>query len=159
MTLLTGSRITQSFLLTVKTRKPQCLCVLQSEQRKRMSTNHAAVHKGKPPPSRSAPAIIDMQSTTEEPPLGESELFLRTRDEVSSGTWYKTLLLPGTLTTPKALNTPGMKFADGHGLKGPTGKGRQTRKMNLYQAIRDALGWVYINLFSLSPHPSFSAPP
>ncbi|EAL23250.1 hypothetical protein CNBA3660 [Cryptococcus deneoformans B-3501A] len=120
MTLLTGSRITQSFLLTVKTRKPQCLCLLQSEQRKRMSTNHAAVHKGKPPPSRSAPAIIDMQSTTEEPPLGESELFLRTRDE--------------------ALNTPGMKFADGHGLKGPTGKGRQTRKMNLYQAIRDALG-------------------
>lgn len=86
MMLLTGSRITQSFLLTVKTREPQCLCLLQSEQRKRMSTNHAAIDKRKPPPSRSAPAIIDMQSTTEEPPLGESELFLRTRDEVSSGT-------------------------------------------------------------------------
>ncbi|ADV19559.1 2-oxoisovalerate dehydrogenase E1 component, beta subunit [Cryptococcus gattii Ru294] len=120
MVLLTGSRMTQSFLLAVKTRKPPCLCLLQSEQRKHMSTNDAAVQKGKPRPSRSAPAIIDMQSTTEEPPLGESELFLRTTDE--------------------ALNTPGMKFSDGHGLKGPTGKGRQTRKMNLYQAIRDALG-------------------
>lgn len=33
-----------------------------------------------------------------------------------------------------------MTFTDGHGIRGPTGKGRQTRKMNLYQAIRDALG-------------------
>ncbi|KAL7421608.1 hypothetical protein Q5752_003377 [Cryptotrichosporon argae] len=39
-----------------------------------------------------------------------------------------------------ALATPGLTFTDGHGLRGPSGKGRQTRKMNLYQAIRDALG-------------------
>lgn len=47
--------------------------------------------------------------------------------------------MPIVLTT-QSLATPGLKFTDGHGLRGPTGKGRQTRKMNLYQAIRDALG-------------------
>lgn len=44
----------------------------------------------------------------------------------------------GALTT-LALATEGLVFADGHGLRGPTGKGRETRKMNLHQAIRDAL--------------------
>lgn len=39
----------------------------------------------------------------------------------------------------QALATEGLVFADGHGLRGPTGKGRETRKMNLHQAIRDAL--------------------
>ncbi|WVQ80840.1 hypothetical protein IAT38_002947 [Cryptococcus sp. DSM 104549] len=72
------------------------------------------------PPSRSAPTIRDAESTTEEPSLGESPLFLHTSAE--------------------ALATPGLKFTDGHGIRGPTGKGRQTRRMNLYQAIRDALG-------------------
>ncbi|WVF71326.1 hypothetical protein IAT40_006129 [Kwoniella sp. CBS 6097] len=71
-------------------------------------------------PSRSAPSINPVPPTTEEPSLGESPLFLHTREE--------------------ALATPGLNFTDGHGLKGPTGKGRQTRRMNLYQAIRDALG-------------------
>lgn len=93
MVLLTGSRITQSFLLAVKTRTPPCLCLLQSQQRKHMSTNDAAVQKGKPRPSRSAPAIIDMQSTTEEPPLGESELFLRTTDEVSFGVMIQNITI------------------------------------------------------------------
>nr|XP_019011019.1 2-oxoisovalerate dehydrogenase E1 component, beta subunit [Kwoniella pini CBS 10737]OCF49800.1 2-oxoisovalerate dehydrogenase E1 component, beta subunit [Kwoniella pini CBS 10737] len=70
--------------------------------------------------SRSAPTILPSEPTMEEPSLGECSLFLHTSDE--------------------ALSTPGLKFTDGHGLKGPTGKGRQTRRMNLYQAIRDALG-------------------
>ncbi|WWC89171.1 uncharacterized protein L201_004089 [Kwoniella dendrophila CBS 6074] len=70
--------------------------------------------------SRSAPTIQPPAATTEEPSLGESPLFLH--------------------TTETALSTPGIRFTDGHGLKGPTGKGRQTRRMNLYQAIRDALG-------------------
>nr|XP_018262807.1 2-oxoisovalerate dehydrogenase E1 component, beta subunit [Kwoniella dejecticola CBS 10117]OBR84965.1 2-oxoisovalerate dehydrogenase E1 component, beta subunit [Kwoniella dejecticola CBS 10117] len=70
--------------------------------------------------SRSAPTILPSEPTTEEPSLGESLLFLHTSEA--------------------ALATPGLRFTDGHGLKGPTGKGRQTRRMNLYQAIRDALG-------------------
>ncbi|WRT66528.1 uncharacterized protein IL334_003487 [Kwoniella shivajii] len=70
--------------------------------------------------SRSAPSINPSPPTTEEPSLGESPLFLHTSEE--------------------ALATPGLRFTDGHGLRGPTGKGRQTRRMNLYQAIRDALG-------------------
>ena len=40
----------------------------------------------------------------------------------------------------QALASPGLTFTDGHGLRGLSGKGRQTRRMNLYQAIRDALG-------------------
>jgi 2-oxoisovalerate dehydrogenase E1 component beta subunit len=43
------------------------------------------------------------------------------------------------------LATKGLVFADGHGLKGPTGKGRETRKMNLHQAIRDALRTVLVS--------------
>ncbi|WVQ67499.1 uncharacterized protein L199_005699 [Kwoniella botswanensis] len=70
--------------------------------------------------SRSAPSINPAPPTMEEPSLGESRLFLHTTEET--------------------LATPGIRFTDGHGLKGPTGKGRQTRRMNLYQAIRDALG-------------------
>ncbi|KAK8846514.1 hypothetical protein IAR55_005600 [Kwoniella newhampshirensis] len=72
-----------------------------------------------PRPSRSAPTILESKQP-EEPSLGESASFRHTAEE--------------------ALATPGLKFADGHGLKGPTGRGRQTRRMNLYQAIRDALG-------------------
>ncbi|WVR06890.1 hypothetical protein IAU60_003926 [Kwoniella sp. DSM 27419] len=71
------------------------------------------------PPSCAAPVINASAPTQEEPSLGESRLFLHTSEE--------------------ALATPGLKFADGHGLKGPTGKGRRTRRMNLYQAIRDGL--------------------
>ncbi|WWD21833.1 hypothetical protein CI109_106321 [Kwoniella shandongensis] len=74
---------------------------------------------GKPRQSRSAPTIIESKQP-EEPSLGESAHFKHTSEE--------------------ALATPGIKFSDGHGLKGPTGRGRQTRRMNLYQAIRDALG-------------------
>ncbi|ORX35773.1 Thiamin diphosphate-binding protein [Kockovaella imperatae] len=40
----------------------------------------------------------------------------------------------------EALATKGLTFADGHGLKGPNGRGREVRRMNLHQAIRDALG-------------------
>jgi 2-oxoisovalerate dehydrogenase E1 component beta subunit len=55
-----------------------------------------------------------------EPALGDSNILLKTKEE--------------------ALATPGLKFTDGHGLKGFNGKGRETRRMNLYQAVRDALG-------------------
>nr|ODN74264.1 2-oxoisovalerate dehydrogenase E1 component, beta subunit [Cryptococcus depauperatus CBS 7841] len=72
------------------------------------------------PLSRTSPVILDTESTVEEPSLGDSKLFVHTSKE--------------------ALNTPGLTFSDGHGLRGHTGKGRQTRQMNLYQAIRDALG-------------------
>ncbi|RSH86880.1 uncharacterized protein EHS24_005158 [Apiotrichum porosum] len=54
-----------------------------------------------------------------EPSLGNSNLLKRTPEE--------------------ALATKGLVFADGHGLKGPTGKGRETRQMNLHQAVRDAM--------------------
>lgn len=55
-----------------------------------------------------------------EPALGDSNILLKTKEE--------------------ALATPGLTFTDGHGLKGFNGKGRETRRMNLYQAVRDALG-------------------
>jgi 2-oxoisovalerate dehydrogenase E1 component beta subunit len=74
------------------------------------------VDKIKPTLSRVAPEL----SSDEEPSLGRSNLLLNTDD--------------------KALATPGLVFSDGHGLRGPTGKGRQTRRMNLYQSVRDALG-------------------
>lgn len=68
-----------------------------------------------PPPARTAP-----QTPIEEESLGQSGLLLNNPE--------------------LALATPGITFTDGHGLRGRTGKGRQTRQMNLYQAIRDALG-------------------
>ncbi|RSH87231.1 hypothetical protein EHS25_003140 [Saitozyma podzolica] len=72
------------------------------------------------PRARSAPTPVPDEPTVEEPSLGKSDILLGTEEQ--------------------ALATPGLTFADGHGLRGPTGKGRQTRRMNLYQAIRDALG-------------------
>ncbi|ODO09892.1 hypothetical protein I350_02114 [Cryptococcus amylolentus CBS 6273] len=81
----------------------------------------------RPPPSRTAPKIIHTKATLEEPSLGESALFLKDTESASC-------------ESASALRTPGLNFTDGHGLKGLTGKGRQTRQMNLYQAIRDALG-------------------
>jgi hypothetical protein len=71
-------------------------------------------------PARTTPSPPVDKADGEEPTLGSSELLLTTADG--------------------ALATPGLTFADGHGLKGPHGKGRETRRMNLHQAIRDALG-------------------
>ncbi|KAI9639388.1 putative pyruvate dehydrogenase [Dioszegia hungarica] len=78
------------------------------------------VDKIKPPMSRVAPSPQPENVSDEEPSLGRSNLLLDTEE--------------------KALATPGLVFADGHGLRGPTGKGRQTRRMNYYQSVRDALG-------------------
>ena len=47
-------------------------------------------------------------------------------------------------TREAALRTPGIKWLDEDGgspLRNTIG-GRETRKMNLYQAVRDAMGWV-----------------
>jgi len=71
-------------------------------------------------PARTTPSPPVDKADGDEPTLGSSELLLTTAEE--------------------ALATPGLTFADGHGLKGPHGKGRETRRMNLHQAIRDALG-------------------
>ncbi|ORY32835.1 Thiamin diphosphate-binding protein [Naematelia encephala] len=71
-------------------------------------------------PARIAPNPPAETSGADEPSLGQSDILLGTSEQ--------------------ALATPGIRFADGHGLRGPTGRGRQTRRMNLYQAIRDALG-------------------
>lgn len=72
------------------------------------------------PPARSAPSPPVDKSDADEPSLGSSELLLTSH--------------------AAALATPGLTFADGHGLKGAHGRGRETRQMNLHQAIRDALG-------------------
>ncbi|KAL1411399.1 hypothetical protein Q8F55_002355 [Vanrija albida] len=68
-------------------------------------------------PARAVPSEAAAQEA--EPSLGSSNLLRTTREA--------------------ALATAGLRFADGHGLRGPTGKGRETRKMSLHQAIRDAL--------------------
>ncbi|CAK9781155.1 unnamed protein product [Cutaneotrichosporon oleaginosum] len=67
--------------------------------------------------ARGAPSKATAQEL--EPSLGSSKLLKSTPEE--------------------ALATPGLRFADGHGLRGPSGKGRETRKMNLHQAVRDAI--------------------
>lgn len=67
--------------------------------------------------ARGAPSKASAQEL--EPSLGSSKLLRSTPEE--------------------ALATSGLRFADGHGLRGPTGKGRETRKMNLHQAVRDAI--------------------
>jgi len=81
-----------------------------------------------PPVARTAPSTAAQH---EDVGVGQSELLLGTTEQVSSTHDQSSL---------QALATPGLTFTDGHGLRGPTGKGRQTRKMNLYQAVRDALG-------------------
>ena len=72
------------------------------------------------PPARVAPSPPLDKSDVDEPSLGSSELLLSTSEA--------------------ALATPGLNFADGHGLRGAHGKGRETRRMNLHQVVRDALG-------------------
>ena len=72
------------------------------------------------PPARTTPSPPKDQPEYDEPSLGSSELLLGTAEA--------------------ALATPGLTFTDGHGLRGAHGKGRETRRMNLHQAIRDALG-------------------
>ena len=72
--------------------------------------------------SASSSAAAATAAAEAEPSLGQSTLLLQTSEE--------------------ALATPGLMFTDGHGLKGPNGRGRETRRMNLHQAIRDALGYV-----------------
>ncbi|WVQ72371.1 hypothetical protein IAR50_001923 [Cryptococcus sp. DSM 104548] len=91
-----------------------------SARRHSSSVSPESADLKRPPPSRMAPKIFHSEATPEEPALGDSVLFLKDAES--------------------ALKTPGLSFTDGHGVKGPTGKGRRTRQMNMYQAIRDALG-------------------
>lgn len=74
------------------------------------------------PPSRTTPSPPVDKAQGEEPSLGSSELLLSTPEA--------------------ALATPGLSFADGHGHRNSLGRIRETRRMNLHQAIRDALGCV-----------------
>ena len=91
-----------------------------------------------PRPARVAPSP-PADASAGEPSLGESELLLDTQEKVC---FPRICGSQADCAENQALSTPGLTFTDGHGLSGPTGKGRQTRRMNLYQAIRDALGWA-----------------
>lgn len=44
-------------------------------------------------------------------------------------------------TREDALHTPGLRWVEDERTEGLMPGGRETRKMNMYQAVRDALGW------------------
>lgn len=88
------------------------------------------IDRVKPPMSRVAPSPAKDEHSEDEPSLGRSNLLLDTDEKVRQA----------RIGADQALATPGLTFADGHGVRGPTGKGRQTRRMNYYQSVRDGLG-------------------
>ncbi|EIW70453.1 2-oxoisovalerate dehydrogenase E1 component, beta subunit [Tremella mesenterica] len=86
----------------------------------RLRGQHVDAGLSSPRRARAAPSPPEAQGVEGEPSISENQLLLSSAQE--------------------ALATPGLHFTDGHGPLGPTGRGRQTRRMNLYGAIREALG-------------------
>lgn len=50
-------------------------------------------------------------------------------------------------TRDSALRTPGLRWQDGEDTSGDVLAGRETRKMNLYQAVRDAMAYVLVLIY------------